>query len=124
MPTLDTVDTWIQENLLESDVWTNFERQNVAYLQATRNLGNWYPDIALSDEVVAAQVIWEIKGLDPILKYSGQGVRSLTDNEERVDYGDYIRPKVAPEVHNLIGPPIDERTDAVEPPLLFGGTLL
>lgn len=124
MPTLESIDQWIKENLLEAAVWVSFENQSVAFIQTVRHLTIWYPDAELTVPVVAYQAIWEIKGLDPVLKYSGQGVRSLTDNEERVDYGDYIRPKVAPEVHNLLGPPIDERTDAVEPPLLFGGTLL
>ncbi len=124
MPTLESIDQWIKENLLEAAVWVSFENQSVAFIQTVRHLTIWYPDAELTVPVVAYQAIWEIKGLDPVLKYSGQGVRSLTDNEERVDYGDYIRPKVAPEVHNLLGPPIDERTDDVEPPLLFGGRLL
>ena len=124
MPTLESIDQWIKENLLEAAVWVSFENQSVAFVQTVRHLTTWYPDAELTVPAVAYQAIWEIKGLDPVLKYSGQGVRSLTDNEERVDYGDYIRPKVAPEVHNLLGPPIDERTDVVEPPLLFGGALL
>lgn len=124
MPTQESVETWLTTNHLESNVWTDFERKSVAFMQAIRHLNSWYPDVELTDEVIGYQVIWEIKGLDPVLKYSGLGVKSLTDNGERVDFGDFVRDKVAPEVHTLLGPPIDERTNVVEPPLLFGGTLL
>ncbi len=123
MPTQESVETWLIANHLESNVWTDFERKSVAFVQAIRHLNSWYPDVEVTDEVVAYQVIWEIKGLDPVLKYSGLGVKSLTDNGERVDYGDFVRNKVAPEVHALLGLPIDEQ----EPPeevVLYGGRLI
>lgn len=124
MPTLETVGSWITSNLLESDIWTDFNRKEVAITQTLRHLTTWYPGVELTDEIVAYQVIWEIKGLDPVLKYSGQGVKSLTDNEERVDYGDYLRDKVAPQVHTLLGFPLDESPLPVEEVKLYGGQLL
>lgn len=124
MPTLESIDQWIEENLLEADVWVSFENKPVAFIQTVRHLTSWFPDAELTVPVVAYQAIWEIKGLDPVLKYSGQGVRSLTDNQERVDYGDYVRHKVAPEVLDLLGPPIDKKTEASIVPQLFGGRLI
>lgn len=124
MPTLESIDQWIKENLLEADVWVAFENKPVAFIQTVRHLNAWYPDADLTVPVIAYQALWEIKGLDPVLKYSGQGVRSLTDNQERVDYGDYVRQKISPEVLDLLGPPIDEKTEASIVPQLFGGRLI
>jgi hypothetical protein len=120
MPTVETVAQWIQENVLDSSAWDNSTKQAVAVTQATRNLQRWYPDEEHTDEVVAYQAIWELQGIDPALKYQKHGVKSVADSGERIDYGDLMRDKVAPEVRDILGSPVDEYEGAA----LYGGRLV
>lgn len=121
VPTVESVNQWIQTNLLDSSVWDNFAKQDVAIIQAIRNLQRWYPDTELDDELVAYQVIWEIKSIDPALKYQKQGVKSVADGGDRIDYGENVRDKVATEVRDVLGLTVDEKE--LDTPL-YGGCLL
>lgn len=106
-----TVGEWITENMLDSDVWlkANDQRQTVAIRQAERVLSRWYPDAQLTAEVVAYQAIWELYGVDPVLKYQRHAVKSLGDNGETISYKEKEeRPVVAPDVRELLGPTADE----------------
>lgn len=122
MPTMQSVEDWILANVLESQVWIDFVQKNIAVVQASRNLIRWYPEVELTDEVVAFQAIWEIQGLDPALKYQKQGVKAVTDNGERIDY--LSRAKVSPDVRDLLGPPFYELEEEIEIPDQYGGALL
>lgn len=120
MSSVFEVNEWIAVNVLESEVWDqNADKQGKAVIQAERNLQRWYPTALLTSEVVAYQAIWELQSLDPALKYQKQGVKSVSDNGERIDYTE--RDKVAPEVRQLLGPSVDEIND--NPPL-YGGCLV
>lgn len=119
---------WIAENLLDSDVWdrASEHKQTVAVRQAERNLTRWYPDATLTVEIVAYQAVWELYGVDPVLKYQRHAVKSLSDNGESVAYKDKEeRPPVSPEVHSLLGPTTDEQAaeEAKNPPQ-YGGVLI
>jgi hypothetical protein len=118
MPTLESVDAWIQANILDSKVWDNSKKQELAVTQATRNLYRWYPEVDLTAEVVAHQAIWEIEGTDPALKFQKHGVKSVSEGEDRIDY--LTRDKVAPEVREILGVPSYELTEV----FLEGGSLL
>ncbi|KIL46936.1 hypothetical protein KP77_25050 [Jeotgalibacillus alimentarius] len=125
MPTVETVGAWIASNVLDSQAWDEAAKKDLAFVQASRNLTRWYPEVPLTDETVAYQAIWELQGLDPALKFQKQGVKAVTDNGERIDYTS--RDKVAPEVREILGPPIFEvvEHEAEEEALpQFGGMLL
>lgn len=106
MPTISEVDKWIFSNLLDRKAWEDSKEQDIAMNQATRNLTRWYPDTELTAELVAYQVIWELQGLDPVLKYGKQGIKAISEGPDRIDY--LTRDKVAPDVRDIMGPPISE----------------
>jgi hypothetical protein len=116
LPTVETVGLWIIENVLDSAAWDNSEKQKLAVTQAIRNLERWYPEVELTDELVAYQSIWEIKGTDPALKFQRQGVKAVSEGSDRIDYD--AREKVAPDVRGILGAPVDESIT------LEGGALL
>jgi hypothetical protein len=123
LSTLISVDAWIQDNSLEAKVWNDSTQQQIAYNQALRNLQRWYPEkIEFTDEVVAYQVIWEIQGMDPALKYQKQGVKYVSDTGERIDYE--TRSRVAPDVREILGPPLFELEEEVAGVELYGGELI
>lgn len=129
MPTPQDVGAWIADNLLDSDPWdrASEQKQAVAVTQAKRNLTRWYPDVELTDEIVAYQAIWELYGVDPVLKYQRHAVKSLGDNGESISYKDDDRPVVAPDVRELLGPTADElaEQEAEEAAQLqYGGALV
>lgn len=121
MPTLESVGAWIHNNVLDASAWTNSDKQQIAVTQASRNLTRWYPDVTLTDEIVAYQAIWEIQGTDPALKFQKQGVKSVSEGEDRIDY--LTRDKVSPEVRDILGPPLFEVTEEA-PVILEGGRLI
>lgn len=108
------VGDWIADNLLDSEPWVKAseQKQSVAVTQAVRNLSRWYPDVELTDEAVAYQSIWELYGVDPVLKYQRHAVKSLGDNGETISYKEKEeRPVVAPDVRELLGPTAEEIAD-------------
>lgn len=120
------VGDWIADNLLDSDPWVRAgeQKQAVAVRQAERNLKRWYPDVELTDEIVAYQAIWELYGVDPVLKYQRHAVKSLGDNGETISYKDKEeRPVVAPDARELLGPTADEIAEE-EAQLQYGGALI
>lgn len=121
MPTLETVDLWIQENVLDRSAWGRSSEKSIATTQATRNLQRWYPAVPLTDELLAYQAIWELQGMDPALKFQKQGVKSVSEGEARIDYLD--RNKVAPDVREILGPPAFELIEEA-PAILEGGRLV
>jgi hypothetical protein len=120
MPTLESVDAWIKANVLDSIAWDISIKKELAVTQATRNLERWYPGVELTDEAVSYQAIWEIQGMDPALKLQKQGVRSVSEGEDRIDY--LSRDKVAPDVREILGKPSYELVEEHVP--LEGGCLL
>jgi hypothetical protein len=124
MPTLDTVDSWILDNMLDSEIWEKSQKQDLAVIQASRNLTRWYPETVLTDEMVAYQVIWELQGLDPVLKYQKQGIKAISEGSDRIDY--VTRDKVAPEVREILGNPSYEieNNSNVEIVVLESGRLI
>jgi len=104
------VGNWIAANLLDTDAWDRAEeaKQSVAVVQAERNLSRWYPDTELVVAVVAYQVVWELQGIDPALKYLKHNVKTVKDGEESVTYKDGERPVVSPDVRELLGATVDE----------------
>jgi hypothetical protein len=121
MPTVESVDAWIQANVLDADAWIkNVPKQTVAVTQAIRNLSRWYPDTALTDEIVSYQAIWELEGINPALKLQRHGVKSVSDNGESISYN--TRDKVAPEVRQLLGLTADEKPKGND--VQYGGVLL
>jgi hypothetical protein len=118
MPTLESVDPWIKANVLDSKAWDDSNKKELAVTQATRNLERWYLEVELTDEVISYQAIWEIQGMDPALKFQKQGVRSVSEGEDRIDY--LTRDKVAPEVREILGVPSYEFAGVY----LEGGCLL
>ncbi|KAB2335082.1 hypothetical protein [Bacillus mesophilum] len=123
MPTVESVDAWIRFNVLDSQAWTSSERKYVAFVQANRTLSRSYSEAALTDELIAYQAIWELQGLDPALKYQKQGVKSVSDGSDRIDYNP--RDVIAPDVRMILGTPLYEIEEEEESsPPLFGGTLL
>ncbi len=121
MPTLETVDAWIRGNVLDRKAWDASAEKEIAITQSTRNLVRWYPESELTDELVAYQAIWELQGMDPALKFQKQGVRSVSEGSDRIDY--LSRDKVAPDVRDLLGPPAFELIEEA-PVILEGGRLL
>ncbi|MBG9603957.1 hypothetical protein ABE25_17915 [Cytobacillus firmus] len=121
MPTLETVDLWIQGNVLDRSAWDRSSEKSIAVLQAERNLARWYPDSEITDEFVAYQAIWELQGMDPALKFQKQGVKSVSEGEDRIDY--LARDKVAPDVREILGPPAYELIEEA-PVILEGGRLI
>lgn len=121
MPTLETVDLWILGNILDRKAWSGSAEKEIAVTQASRNLVRWYPDVELTDETVAYQSIWELQGMDPALKFQKQGVKSVSEGEDRIDY--LARDKVAPDVREILGPPAFELTEEA-PVILEGGRLI
>lgn len=121
MPTLETVDLWIQGNVLDRSAWDRSSEKSIAVLQAERNLARWYPDSEITDEFVAYQAIWELQGMDPALKFQKQGVKSVSEGEDRIDY--LYRDKVAPDVREILGPPAFELIEEA-PVILEGGRLI
>lgn len=123
MPTVETVNMWITLNLLDSEAWIKSDKQPIALIQAIRNLSYWYPETVLTDELVSYQVVWELQGLDPALKYQKQGVKAVSDSGERIDYT--VRSKVAPDILDLLGIPAYEiQEEEQESPLQYGGFLV
>ncbi|MBO1515050.1 hypothetical protein [Metabacillus bambusae] len=121
MPTIETIDLWIQSNVLDTKAWDESTKQSIAVTQASRNINRWYPDIELTDEIVSYQVIWELQALDPVLKYQKQGLKHISESGERIEYN--IRDVVAPEVREILGSPLFEQDEEVAF-VLEGGTLL
>ncbi|WP_370221999.1 hypothetical protein [Cytobacillus sp.] len=121
MPTLETVDLWILGNILDRKDWVSSEEKEIAVTQATRNLQRWYPGVLITDELLAYQAIWELQGIDPALKFQKQGVKSVSEGEDRIDYLD--RDKVAPDVREILGPPAFELIEEA-PVILEGGRLV
>lgn len=121
MPTVIEVNAWITANILDSSAWEKYvSKQEVAVIQAERNLTRWYPDEKLTDEIVSYQVIWELQGIDPALKYQKHGVKSVSDEGEKVDYSDGGRDKVAPDVRQILGSPTDDNSSDKQ----YGGSLV
>lgn len=121
------VGDWIQANLLDTDAWDRSTKHAVAVVQAERNLSRWYPDVALTVEIVAYQAIWELQGNDPALKYQKHNVKQVSDNGESVSYKDGERPVVAPDVRDLLGPTADELAELEAEEMAqrqYGGALL
>jgi len=120
MITVDSVNSWIQANVLDSKAWDESSKQQVAVTQAIRNLERWYPEVELNDELVAYQAIWELQGLDPVVKYQKQGIKHISEDGDRIEYDK--RDKVSPEVREILGTPSFELEE--ETILLEGGMLL
>ncbi|WP_141432419.1 hypothetical protein [Bacillus sp. 03113] len=120
MTTLEEVEVWIQSNVLDSKAWDDSTKKEIAIKQASRNLSRWYPEIELTDEIVAYQSIWELQGLDPALKLQKQGVKSVSEGLDRIDYLE--RDKVAPDVREILGSPAYELIE--ETVILEGGSLI
>lgn len=125
------VDDWIAMNLLDSDPWdrASEQKQAVAVAQAERNLARWYPDIVpMAVSIIALQAVWELYGVDPVLKYQRHAVKSLGDNGETISYKDKEeRSVVAPEVRELLGPTAEELAKeeaAEEAQRQYGGALI
>lgn len=121
MATLEDVEIWIQGNVLDRKAWEEFDDKEIAINQATRNLTRWYKLMEMTDEIVSYQTIWEIQGLDPVLKYGKQGIRSISEGEDRIDY--LTRDKVAPDVRDILGTPSYELLEEA-PVILEGGRLI
>lgn len=121
MPTLEEVEIWIQSNVLDRKAWEDSTEKAIAVIQASRNLTRRYPDKELTDEVVAHQAIWELQGLDPALKYGKQGIKAISEGQDRIDYQN--RDKVAPEAREILGAPSLELVEEA-PVVLEGGILL
>lgn len=122
---------WIAANILDSDPWDRAteQKQTVAIVQAERNLAQWYPEITpMAASIVAFQAIWELYGIDPVLKYQRHAIKSLGDSGESISYKEKEeRPVVAPEVRALLGPTADElleeeATEAAQKQ--YGGALI
>lgn len=121
MITVDSVNTWIQSNILDSKAWDESTKQSIAVTQASRNLTRWYPDIEQTGEIVSYQVIWELQALDPVLKYQKHGLKHISESGDRIEYN--TRDVVAPDVREILGDPsfeLDEEISFV----LEGGSLL
>lgn len=125
-----TVGEWIVANLLDSEPWVRAseQKQAVAVTQAVRNLLRWYPNVELTDEVVSYQAIWELYGVDPVLKYQRHAVKSLGDNGETISYKEKEeRPVVAPDVRELLGPTAGELAEleaGEQAQMQYGGALI
>lgn len=102
------VSDWIAANVLDTDAWDRSPKQEIAVVQAERNLSRWYPNTELLVSLVAYQAIWEIQGVDPALKYQKHNVKTVQDNGESVSYKDGERVLVAPDVRELLGATADE----------------
>lgn len=105
------VDAWIALNMLDTDAWDRAteQKQAVAVVQAERNLARWYPDInPMAVSIIAFQAVWELQGIDPVLKYQKHNVKMVSDNGESISYKDGERSDVAPNVRELLGPTADE----------------
>lgn len=118
---------WIAANMLDTEAWdrASEQKQAVAVVQAERNLALWYPNILpMAVSIVAFQAVWELQGIDPALKYQKQGVKSVTDEGEQVNFRDVPRDVVAPDVRMLLGPTADEiaNEESVQPQ--YGGALI
>ncbi|WP_154670426.1 hypothetical protein [Bacillus timonensis] len=57
MPTVESVDQWIKDNVLDSKAWDDATKKDIAVVQARRNLQKWYPEVVLTDETVGLQAI-------------------------------------------------------------------
>jgi hypothetical protein len=121
LPTLEEVESWIQSNVLDRKAWEDSTEKAIAVIQASRNLTRWYPDQELTDEVVAYQAMWEVQGLDPVLKYGKQGIKSVSEGLDRIDY--LNRDKVAPDVREILGMPSYELVEEA-PVVLESGRLI
>ncbi|MCU9614086.1 hypothetical protein OEV98_10995 [Caldibacillus lycopersici] len=122
MPTVEDINAWIQGNVLDTKSWEDASRKEVALVQAERNLKRWYPNAELTNEIISYQVIWELQGLDPVLKYGKQGIKAISEGQDRIDYLE--RDKVAPEVREILGVPLYELEEIESPVILEGGILL
>ncbi|MDR7237122.1 hypothetical protein [Neobacillus drentensis] len=118
MPTLNELDKWIFENLLDRKSWEDSKEQDIAMNQAVRNLTRWFPSVQLTAELIAYQVVWELQGLDPVLKYQKQGIKAISEGPDRIDY--QTRDKVAPEIREILGQPAYE----IETVVLDAGRLM
>lgn len=122
MPTLEEIEVWIQSNILDTKPWDDAAKKEIAVVQSTRNLERWYPGIELTTEIVAYQSIWELQGLDPALKLQKQGVKSVSEGADRIDY--LKRDRVAPEVREILGAPLYEQEESEPTVILEGGSLI
>lgn len=120
---------WIVTNLLDTEAWerASEKKQSVAVIQAERKLSQWYPKInPMAVSIIAFQSVWELQGLDPALKYQKHNVKTVSDNGESISYKDGVRPEVAPEVRDLLGPTANELSEleaqATQPQ--YGGALI
>lgn len=127
MFSIEEVNLWITENVLDTDAWEKKPlKQPLAVKQAERNLARWYPIVVQTVEVVALQAIWEMEGLDPALKYQKHGVKSVDDHGEGVSYNG-IRDPVAPDVRDLLGKTASELAEdgnSEGTDLQYGGCLI
>ncbi|MEH7223857.1 hypothetical protein V7112_08550 [Bacillus sp. JJ1566] len=122
MPTVESVEQWINANVLDSKAWDDAAKKDIAVVQASRNLQKWYPEEALTDEAVGLQAIWELQGLDPVLKYQKQGLKHISEDGDRIEFG--IRERVAPDVRDILGAPLYEIEEEESNVVLEGGMLL
>ncbi|KYC94369.1 hypothetical protein B4102_3590 [Heyndrickxia sporothermodurans] len=121
MPTVESVNEWIQANVLDSKVWNDAVKKEIAVIQASRNLQRWYPEVELTDEIVSYQAIWELQGLDPVLKYQKQGLKHISEDGDRIEFN--TRDKVSPDVRDILGTPLYE-LEADEPTVILEGGML
>ncbi|MFE8697977.1 hypothetical protein ACFYKT_16670 [Cytobacillus sp. FJAT-53684] len=122
MPTIESINTWIQANILDSKAWDDSSKKDIAVVQAMRNIKRWFPEVVFSDEIISYQVIWELQGLDPVLKYGKQGIKHISESGDRIEYT--TRDKVAPEVREILGVPLYELEESEPSVILEGGMLL
>jgi hypothetical protein len=121
MPTLETVDLWIKANVLDTKAWDDALKKDIAVIQVNRNLKKWYPEVELTDELVGYQAIWELQELDPVLKYQKQGLKHISEDGDRIEFGK--RDRVSPDVRDILGSPLYENTEEESIAPLEGGTL-
>lgn len=121
MPTVESVNSWIQSNVLDSKAWDDSTKKEIAINQASRNISRWFPDAELTDEITSYQAIWELQALDPVLKYQKQGLKHISESGDRIEYN--TRDVVAPEVREILGAPSFEIDEEIAY-ALEGGSLL
>jgi hypothetical protein len=119
MPTQETVDLWIKTNVLDSKAWDDAVKKEIAVIQASRNIQKWYSEVELTDELVGLQALWELQALDPVLKYQKQGLKHISEDGDRIEFGS--RDRVSPDVRDILGAPLFEGESGVT---LEGGMLL
>ncbi|MBU5214953.1 hypothetical protein [Heyndrickxia oleronia] len=122
MPTVESVNNWIQANVLDSKAWDEAVKKDIAVIQASRNLKRWYPQVELTEEIVSYQSIWELQGLDPVLKFQKQGLKHISEDGDRIEFK--TRDKVSPDVRDILGVPLYEIEEGEPTVILEGGMLV